>query len=265
MFPYTAPVYIHLKIAHHRKMLSLDRIKTAVQDQFLPAPLLLEEIAGNILLVVASDLDARAYLTAEPLLLPPGVGWQIFIQASPQPELFWSSSFKGANLLPGKIDLSHNLPEPIMAQIISVETSRSQYARQNWQYINALPGTTYVHSTDPDRGYECLEVATSITESQLHRGSRAASIGTPLTEFAPAIASHRKAAIEQAISSGQNQFYTYHYDDLNLGLTFVFPSEVILQPQLGEVVVRVHNEPFTEEYWKRRIKAGTAKPVLASQ
>lgn len=238
------------------------RLQAFIDRGELPKPLLRIELENRIEVVCRSAREAIAFLGKEKLVLTPGVVWKIWVQPCPdvEPKPFWDSSIHGADRLPGKIELfTFNQPDTIMLQTAQ-QASMSEWARQNWEFFKHLPGTNYIFSTDSDRGFPCLEVVTSITESQLHKGSRAASINTPITEFAPAISSHRKAAIEEAISTGKNQSYTYHYKDLDLGLDFVFPSEVIVLSQ-HEVWVRVHNDDFTRQYWERRVAAGSAKPV----
>jgi hypothetical protein len=120
----------------------------------------------------------------------------------------------------------------------------STWVKQNSKLFNAIPGLVFLHSADTE--FRFLAVKPDITERQFNRPI-VDLIGQPLRVTDNRIAMPKERAIEEAIATGENQFYSYDYHWK--GLFWQFEVSVIPLPDMGEVMVMVRDSE--QASWQR--------------
>lgn len=129
----------------------------------------------------------------------------------------------------------------------STQAILSQWAQENPQIFNALPGCAIIYSDDRDTGYRCLAAKYEFSEQQFNKPI-AKLIGNPIGAWAEAISIPRTRGIEMLLESGEPQ--RIYYENFYMGANWRIENEILKLPT-GEILVIVkEGEEWQRGYWR---------------
>lgn len=160
----------------------------------------------------------------------------------------------------GRQLLDTTLPEPLSEvanfsdkTMINTQSMLSTWAKQNPYLFQAQSGTSFVYSTNQEKGFQCLAVKPEFSPERLNKQD---ILGKPLRHYDDEIAIPRERLIQQVIETGEVQKSSYEH--IWNGLIWRFQiTGVLLTPD--EVLVNVEDNPqdprafWQKGYWQNKV------------
>lgn len=131
----------------------------------------------------------------------------------------------------------------------STTMALSNWAQQNSNLFQVIPGSVFLHSADADSGFKYLAVRPDISERRLNRPI-SELLNQPVRVTHEAIALPKERAMREAIATGENQ--NYHYQFAWQGLIWNFKVDVVPLAENNEILVIVQDadrHAWQREYW----------------